>query len=204
MSGQQLPVDPRLVVVPLEVADRREPDQVRIPLVRLGEEGEVGVTLPLNPPVVGDIDLAAHDRLDACAVRVPVELDCTGERPVIGERDRRHLELDGAGNEIRNPARSVEDRVLRVDVQMDERGAQRSAIVEPGPAGQPECCSPRQHFDSDILAPSRPSGRQIHPDGQFSADYGSAAEGRITLRRPRSCSRWTRVTEQSSRAVASR
>jgi hypothetical protein len=42
---------------------------------------------------------------------------------VVGERDRGHLELGGALGERRDPARPVEDRVLGVDVQVDELGA---------------------------------------------------------------------------------
>jgi hypothetical protein len=48
---------------------------------------------------------------------------------VVGERNRRHLELRGPRREPRNPAGSVEDRVLGVDVKVDEgrlrHGAQR-------------------------------------------------------------------------------
>ena len=42
---EQLPVDARLVVVALEVAERRELDQVPVALVRLGEEREVRLAL---------------------------------------------------------------------------------------------------------------------------------------------------------------
>ena len=72
---QGVPVDARLVVVALEVAERRELDQVRIALVRLGQEGQVRVALPLRAAVVGDVDLAADDRLDAVLSGLPVELD---------------------------------------------------------------------------------------------------------------------------------
>jgi hypothetical protein len=119
---EQLPVDARLVVVALEVAGRGELDQVAVAGVVLGQQREVGVALPLGPPVLGDVELATQDRLDALLASLLVELDRAGERPVIGERDRRHLELGGPLRERRDPTRPVEDRVLRVDVQMDEAG----------------------------------------------------------------------------------
>ena len=128
---EQLPVDARLVVVALEVAERGELDQVAVSLVRLGEEREVRLALLLRVPVVGDVDLAAEHRLDSLVPRRLVEVDRTGERAVVGERDRRHLELGGALREVRDPAGAVEDRVLGVDVEVDERrfGHGRSIVA---------------------------------------------------------------------------
>ena len=82
---EELPVDPWLVVVPLEVAERRELDEIRVPLVRLGEERQVRIALRLCVPVLGDVHLAADDRLHADLARLPVELDGAGERAVVGE-----------------------------------------------------------------------------------------------------------------------
>src|SRR5205085_4265564 len=82
---EQLPVDARLVVVALEVAERGELDQVAVALVRLSEEREVRLALLLRVPVVGDIDLAAEHRLDSLVPRRSVEVDRTGERAVVGE-----------------------------------------------------------------------------------------------------------------------
>jgi hypothetical protein len=118
---KELPVDPRLVVVPLEKTRRGELDQVRVALVRLGQKSQVRVALRLRAAIVGDVDLAADNRLDSLLSSFAVELDSTGERTVIRERDRGHLELGRAGGKVGNAARSVEDRVLGVDVQVDER-----------------------------------------------------------------------------------
>ncbi len=118
---EQLPVDARLVVVALEVAERRELDEVRVALVRLGEEREVRVALGLRVPVLGHVDLAADDRLDAGLARLAVQLDGARQRAVVGERHGRHVEPCCLLDERRDPARPVEDRVLRVDVEMDER-----------------------------------------------------------------------------------
>ena len=64
-----------------------------------------------------------------CLLRGLVEVDRAGQRAVVGERDRRHLEPGRLVDERRDPARPVEDRVLGVDVQVDERGAHGRAIV---------------------------------------------------------------------------
>jgi hypothetical protein len=81
----------------------------------------VRVALLLGAPVVGDVHLAADERLDAVLARLAVELDRAREAPVVGERDRRHLELGRTGRELGDAARPVEDRVLGVDVEVNER-----------------------------------------------------------------------------------
>ncbi len=117
---EQFPVDARLVVVALEVAEARELDQVRVARVVCGEQREVRVALLLDVAILGDVDLAADDRLHARSLRLLEELDRARHRAVIGQRDRRHLELGGPLDEIRDPAGPVEDRVLGVDVEVDE------------------------------------------------------------------------------------
>ena len=79
------------------------------------------VALLLGAAVVGDVDLAADDRLDPGSLGRLEELHRPRHRPVVGERDGRHLELGGPGDEVGNPAGAVEDRVLGVDVEVDER-----------------------------------------------------------------------------------
>ena len=87
--------------------------------------------LDLRLAVVTDVDLAADDRLHP-GPRIPVELDGARERPVIGQRDRRHLELGRPGDEIGYPTGPVEDRVLRVHVQVDEGSTHRTGDCSAG------------------------------------------------------------------------
>ena len=63
------------------------------------------------------------------------QLDRAGERAVVGERDRRHLELGRPRGKRGDPARPVEDRVLAVDVQMDERRGHGRATLLRGEDG---------------------------------------------------------------------
>ena len=135
---EELPVDARLVVVALEVAQARELDQVRVALVVGREQGQVRIALLLQLAVVGDVDLAADDRLDPRALGVLEELNRPGHRAVVGERDGRHFELRGPLHEVGNAAGSVQDRVLRVDVEVDEggvwhRGVDTVTIAPEGP-----------------------------------------------------------------------
>ncbi len=92
------------------------------------------VALLLGVTVVGDVDLTADDRFDAGAFGRLHELHGASHRAVIGQRDGRHLELGGARNEIRDPASAVEDRVLGVNVKVNERGfrhAERTVYDRP-------------------------------------------------------------------------
>ena len=129
---EELPVDARPVVVALEVAERAELDQVGVAGRRLGQQRQVRRALRLHVPVVGDVHLAADDRLHALLVGGLVEVDRAGQRAVIRERHRRHLEPGRLVDERRDPARPVEDRVLGVDVQVDERGAHGRPSYWPG------------------------------------------------------------------------
>ena len=62
MALQQLPVEPGLVVVPLEVRGRGELQEVAIALDRLGEQGEVVVELlPAFDVAPGVVHLAPAD-----------------------------------------------------------------------------------------------------------------------------------------------
>src|SRR5262249_10657160 len=60
-------------------------------------------------------------RFDPLLLGLAVELDRAGHGAVVREPDRRHLELSSAGRKGRDPAGPVEDRVLGVDVKVDER-----------------------------------------------------------------------------------
>ena len=63
------------------------------------------VPLRLRVAIVGDVDLTPDDRLHADLLCLPEQLDRTGQRAVVGERDRRHVETRGLLDEPRNPTR---------------------------------------------------------------------------------------------------
>jgi len=63
---------------------------------------------------VGDVDLAADDRLDPRGVGGVVELDRAEHVSVIGERERGHLHRGGARDQTVETARAVQERVVAV------------------------------------------------------------------------------------------
>ena len=121
VGRELLEVDPGAVPVAVEVAGGDEPDEVVVALAGLGEERQVAAALLLRTGgvVVDDVHLASQHRADTGLGRGPGELDRTGHRPVVGEADRGHAEVGGAGHERLDAARPVEDGVLAVDVEMD-------------------------------------------------------------------------------------
>src|SRR5262245_15852050 len=66
------------------------------------------------------VHLAAEDGRDALLLAGFVVLDRAEHVAVVGERDRAHAQRLRSGDEIFDPERTVEQRVLRVDVEMDE------------------------------------------------------------------------------------
>ena len=127
VRGEQLLVDARLVVEPVRVARRDELDEVVKALVRLREQHEMVGRLARRARSIGaaagrDVDLAAEDRLDAALPRLVVERHGREHVAVLGDRHGRHLQLGGPIEQLADPARAVEQRELRVQVQVDELG----------------------------------------------------------------------------------
>jgi hypothetical protein len=77
----------------------------------------------VEPPLLaGDVGLHAEDRLHPGLLRLLVEVDGAVEVAVVGHGHRGHpLRLDGL-EEVLDADRAVEERVERVQVQVDEVG----------------------------------------------------------------------------------
>ena len=155
---EQLPVDPGLVVVALEVRRRGELEQVLVALRRLRDQRQVVVELVAAVGVpAGVVDLApAHrslvarlarhvglgpdDRVDAGVLAGLVEVEDPVHVAVVGDPERRHAVLDRGIDEVLDPRRTIEHRVLGVGVQMRERPRQDR---DPPPGDQGGTPSPR-------------------------------------------------------------
>ena len=95
------------------------------------------MALVLLQPIVDDVHLAPDDRLDALGLRRLEEIDHPGHRAVVGERDGRHLEARGFLGERGDATCPVEDRVLGVDVQVDERSTTHGRAILLRSVGRP-------------------------------------------------------------------
>ncbi len=93
--------------------------------------GRGALVAPLDPGLVGavgaggDVGLDPDDRLDAGALGLLPELVGPEDVAVVGGGQGRHAELGGALEQVADPGRAVEHRVLGVHVEVDE-------LVRPG------------------------------------------------------------------------
>ena len=136
MLSEQVEVDARLVVVALEIAERDELDEVVVPLEVLGQQREVR---PVAAPrwlfcstILDEVDLAANNRLDARFFGRPIEINGTGHRAVVGHRHGGHLQLYRTIDEVLDTARTIENRVLGVTVQVDKLSGHGERSYRPG------------------------------------------------------------------------
>ena len=74
-------------------------------------------------PVVDVVRLEAHDRLDAVLLRGLIELDRPIHHAVIGQPEGRLTEARGTLCKLVDLARTIEQRVLGVDVEMGASGS---------------------------------------------------------------------------------
>ena len=123
---EQLEVDARLVVVAVEVRVRRDLDEVAISLGGLGEDREVVdvvvVATRTVEPARGDhVGLGADDRREARFACGAVEVDDAVHVPVVGDADRRLAVGCRGGHHVLHAGRTVEHRVLGVQMEMHER-----------------------------------------------------------------------------------
>ncbi|MNK84344.1 hypothetical protein D3C87_1041910 [compost metagenome] len=123
---EQFFVDARLVVEALGMALRDELDEVAVARAVLGKEDQVVVCLAvlgrglLEAGSRSDVGLATDQGLDTRFLGLAVELDGPVHHAVIGEGERRHLVFGRTLDQFADAARAVEERVLGVDVAVNE------------------------------------------------------------------------------------
>ena len=125
VARQVLAVDPRLVVVAVEVGVGHEPAEVPVADEVRGQEDQVerlGVRLALAVAhrAPGDVRLHPDDRLDALGRRRLVEGDGAVQGAVVGDRERVEAQPLGFVHEVGDPAEPVEEGELRVEVEVRE------------------------------------------------------------------------------------
>ena len=149
---KQLSIEARLVVIPLEAGEGREPEEIVHAGRRLGPQGHVRVAVlapagrrvlrgsfveaaaevegpPLEPALWGVVALEADDGVDPQRLRLLVELVGAVQIAVIGHGNRRHIQPLRLREEVRDPCRAVEHRVLGVDMQVDELILHRHSLT---------------------------------------------------------------------------
>ena len=122
-GGQQVEIDAGLVIEAVEVGGGDEVDEVAVALLVFAEEDEVVVAVGIGAGLVallGDVDLAADDGVDAGGLGGVIELDGAEEIAVVGHGDGGHFLLDRDLHELVDIAGAVEQGVVGVAVEVDE------------------------------------------------------------------------------------
>ncbi len=146
VGREQLLVDPRAVVEALEIALRQEPAEVPVALPVPDEEDEMEMVDVVRRPGLlveaaarRDVDLAAEDGLDAAGLGLLEKLDGAEDVAVVGDGHGRHVVPDGRLDQVRHLQGAVEDAVLGMVVEVNERRFHRSLSPKGGaaPCGPP-------------------------------------------------------------------
>src|SRR5581483_3170801 len=103
MLGKKILVDAGLVIEAFEVGRGDEVDQVTVALLVFAKEDKVVIAVGLGAgfeALLGYVDLAADDGLDAGSLSGIEELDRSEEVAVVGHGDGRHLLLGADLHEL--------------------------------------------------------------------------------------------------------
>ena len=119
---QQIEIDPRLVVVAFQETLGNQRGQVSVAdqIGRQQRDVRFLADRSIEPPPRGEVGLAADDRRHVDVARRVVELHGAVHDAVVGQRNAGGAVLGGSAAEPVDPASSVEERIFRVYVEMDE------------------------------------------------------------------------------------
>ncbi len=123
---QELVVDPGLVVEALDERQGRQVAQVPVALGVLGQQDHVVVLGRLfaarlvRPRTGGDVELAPDDGVDLRGLAFLVEFQGPEHVAMVGQGEMLHPELFRTGNERLDRGGPVEEREIRMNVEVDE------------------------------------------------------------------------------------
>ena len=121
---QQILVDARLIVEPFQVSGRDQLDQVLVALLRLAQQDEVIVAVRIRAglmTLLRNINLAPDDGMDTLFRGFVIKLDGPEQVAMIRHRNRRHLLAFHDLDQLLDVARAIEERVVSVAVEVNER-----------------------------------------------------------------------------------
>ena len=129
VGREQIAIDPGLEVKAFQIRLGGQLQQVGEALLVLGQKREVVARILLvagvflKPTTRGDIGFVANDRIEPRSLCRTIKLKRTVQVAVVGDGQRVHAEFDGAADKPLDRTRSVEQAVVAVAVEVDERPA---------------------------------------------------------------------------------
>ena len=132
---QQIHIHPRLVIISLCEGMAHDLREILIPLIILCQQNQMIISvvpagqLPVKPGPRSHIDLTAQNRIDALGLTRLIEIDHAIHHAVIRDGRRVHPELLHPLHIFPDLVRPVEQRPLRVRVQMHKSHVQDSFLI---------------------------------------------------------------------------
>ena len=127
VGRKQFFINARLVVITLQMRRRGEPNQVAVPRLVLGQQHQVMIDIApaaaglfLQSAARGHIHFATDDRLDAFLLGRLVKINRAIKHSVVGDRQRRQLQLMGPIHQPVQPTSAIEQGILGVQMQMNK------------------------------------------------------------------------------------
>ena len=125
MLLENLLVNAGLVVKALQMRGGDQLDEIFIAGGGFRKKDEVVVIFSLGAgafikPVFRDVHFASDDGLDAGFLRFLVKLNRAVQHAVVGERNGVHPKLFGAGDQIINFRKAVQEGIVAMSVEVDE------------------------------------------------------------------------------------
>ena len=127
MLRQKFLAHARLVVEAVQRSFRRDFHQVAVAffVFRQHEQMVIGVAVGRSARddvvvFLADVEFASHNRFDASLVRRIYEMHRAKNIAVIGHGDRGHAKFLNPIHEFLNVASAVEERIVTMQVQMNE------------------------------------------------------------------------------------
>ena len=132
VGSQNLLVDPRLIVINVEMCRRGQLDQVFVARLVAREQAKMVIKVPgaasgffLQPRAGSNVDLTADDWFDAFIERRPVKVDDPVHGAVIGDRERGKFQFMRLLHQLVQTAGTIEQRILGVQMEVDKISVRR-------------------------------------------------------------------------------
>ena len=125
MRSEEFLIDPRLVMIAVEVRNRDQFDKIAITGRVLCQQRKMIRCVALRIRSIFDrtrrhVGLAADDRSDACRRGLLIKFNRSVEVAMVSNRDRGHAEFHRFSHQLFHPHRPIKQRIFSVQMEMNE------------------------------------------------------------------------------------
>ena len=116
VGAQYVLVYTRLIVKALQLTDADNFHQVMVACIVLRQQNQMihATVILFQMRTLGQVNLAADNRLDACLGTFLIKFHCAVHRAMVGNRQAVHAQLLGIGHQLRDFRSAVQQAVFRM------------------------------------------------------------------------------------------